>query len=366
MIYDRVEEGTYENGEWKFLRVWNGDQTDYGLNFSSAVQLLRVKLATYGRRRAEASDPTDAVDAAPAALGVLLLATCNVAGTDVHAAARATADAPRQALSLDQGWRFHLGDIPFPKIDGSRDGATPTPRPERRGARRRRTTTTAAGASWTCRTTGSSKAASIPEAQALAGLPPARRRLVPPRTATRSRRPRQTSRTAVRRHRHARHDLVQRRAGESQLVAATTRSTSTSRRMRSTATSSTASSCASTPSQWKAGGTKAAASIATPGWSSAIRCTSSPTASTPSAPRRRRHAGRCRSRRRWPTCGDGAATADVEVTLFDPARPRGRAGRHDGAGADAGTGDGEAVAAGIRRRSCGRSRIRSCTACARR
>ena len=47
MIYDRVEEGTYEDGKWKFLRVWNGDQTDYGLNFSSAVQLLQVKLATY-------------------------------------------------------------------------------------------------------------------------------------------------------------------------------------------------------------------------------------------------------------------------------------------------------------------------------
>lgn len=47
MIYDRVEEGTYVDGQWKFLRVWNGDQTDYGLNFSSAVQLLRVKLATY-------------------------------------------------------------------------------------------------------------------------------------------------------------------------------------------------------------------------------------------------------------------------------------------------------------------------------
>lgn len=47
MIYDRVEEGTYEDGKWKFMRVWNGDQTDYGLNFSSATQMLRVKLATY-------------------------------------------------------------------------------------------------------------------------------------------------------------------------------------------------------------------------------------------------------------------------------------------------------------------------------
>ncbi|MEZ0476661.1 DUF5597 domain-containing protein [Luteimonas sp. B3_2_R+30] len=48
MIYDRVEEGAYdENGEWQFQRVWNGDQTDYGLNFSSAVQLLRVRLAEW-------------------------------------------------------------------------------------------------------------------------------------------------------------------------------------------------------------------------------------------------------------------------------------------------------------------------------
>lgn len=46
-IYDRVEEGTYESGEWKSRRMWNGDQTDYGLNFSSAEQMLRVKLATY-------------------------------------------------------------------------------------------------------------------------------------------------------------------------------------------------------------------------------------------------------------------------------------------------------------------------------
>ncbi|GAB3507134.1 GH35 family beta-galactosidase GalD [Pseudoxanthomonas daejeonensis] len=46
-IYEYVDEGTYENGEWVFHRRWNGDQTDYGLNFSSVPQLLRVKLATY-------------------------------------------------------------------------------------------------------------------------------------------------------------------------------------------------------------------------------------------------------------------------------------------------------------------------------
>ena len=43
----RVEEGHYEEGRWVFDRLWNGDQTDHGLNFTSLPQLLRVKLATY-------------------------------------------------------------------------------------------------------------------------------------------------------------------------------------------------------------------------------------------------------------------------------------------------------------------------------
>ncbi len=46
-IYEYVDEGTYVDGQWRFRRRWNGDQTDYGLNFSDATQLLRVKLATY-------------------------------------------------------------------------------------------------------------------------------------------------------------------------------------------------------------------------------------------------------------------------------------------------------------------------------
>jgi beta-galactosidase GanA len=46
-LFDRVEEGQYQNGKWVFERVWNGDETDYGLNFTSAPQVLRVKLATY-------------------------------------------------------------------------------------------------------------------------------------------------------------------------------------------------------------------------------------------------------------------------------------------------------------------------------
>ena len=43
----RVEEGTYENGRFKFVHVLNGDQTDWGLNFSSEPEVLRVTVATY-------------------------------------------------------------------------------------------------------------------------------------------------------------------------------------------------------------------------------------------------------------------------------------------------------------------------------
>ena len=43
----RVEEGTWENGAFRFLRVWNGDETDWGLNFGAEPVLLRVSVATY-------------------------------------------------------------------------------------------------------------------------------------------------------------------------------------------------------------------------------------------------------------------------------------------------------------------------------
>ena len=43
----RVEEGAYENGAFKFMRILNGDQTDWGLNFSDEPEVLRVSLATY-------------------------------------------------------------------------------------------------------------------------------------------------------------------------------------------------------------------------------------------------------------------------------------------------------------------------------
>ncbi len=43
----KVEEGAYQNGVFKFLRIWNGDETDWGLNFGGDPVVLRVSLATY-------------------------------------------------------------------------------------------------------------------------------------------------------------------------------------------------------------------------------------------------------------------------------------------------------------------------------
>ena len=46
-MVERVEEGNYENGKWIMERVWNGDQTDWGLNFGKSPHVLRVMMATY-------------------------------------------------------------------------------------------------------------------------------------------------------------------------------------------------------------------------------------------------------------------------------------------------------------------------------
>ena len=43
----RVEEGSYENGVFKPIRIWNGDETDWGLSFFGAPQVVRVVLGTY-------------------------------------------------------------------------------------------------------------------------------------------------------------------------------------------------------------------------------------------------------------------------------------------------------------------------------
>ena len=47
-MIDRVEEGYFnQEGEWVMERVWNGDQTDWGFNFTSTPHLLKVKMASY-------------------------------------------------------------------------------------------------------------------------------------------------------------------------------------------------------------------------------------------------------------------------------------------------------------------------------
>jgi hypothetical protein len=42
-----VEEGTYEGGTFVPVRIWNGDQTDWGLNFGSTPVAVRVRLRAY-------------------------------------------------------------------------------------------------------------------------------------------------------------------------------------------------------------------------------------------------------------------------------------------------------------------------------
>jgi len=46
MVQLRVEEGHYDHGRWVFDRVWNGDQIDYGYNFTNLPQVLRVRFAS--------------------------------------------------------------------------------------------------------------------------------------------------------------------------------------------------------------------------------------------------------------------------------------------------------------------------------
>ena len=44
----RVEEGRFdEAGRWVLTRVWNGDQTDYGLNFTHQPVLLKVRMGVW-------------------------------------------------------------------------------------------------------------------------------------------------------------------------------------------------------------------------------------------------------------------------------------------------------------------------------
>jgi len=43
----RVEEGTFENGVFKMVRIWNGDETDWNLNFRSEPVVLRVSVSSF-------------------------------------------------------------------------------------------------------------------------------------------------------------------------------------------------------------------------------------------------------------------------------------------------------------------------------
>ena len=42
-----VEEGTYENDQWKVRRMLNGDESDFKLDFTEAQHLIHVKLGAY-------------------------------------------------------------------------------------------------------------------------------------------------------------------------------------------------------------------------------------------------------------------------------------------------------------------------------
>ncbi|CAN5574981.1 DUF5597 domain-containing protein [soil metagenome] len=43
----RAEEGYYENGTWHMIRLWNGDQTDRGINFKHAGAAVRIRVGTF-------------------------------------------------------------------------------------------------------------------------------------------------------------------------------------------------------------------------------------------------------------------------------------------------------------------------------
>ena len=42
-----AEQGSYENGEWKVQKLWNGDETDRGLTFHDKPEVVRVRLERF-------------------------------------------------------------------------------------------------------------------------------------------------------------------------------------------------------------------------------------------------------------------------------------------------------------------------------
>ena len=45
-----VEEGTFKDGKWVTTRVWNGDQTDYGINLIDRPQVIKVTTGFYSSK----------------------------------------------------------------------------------------------------------------------------------------------------------------------------------------------------------------------------------------------------------------------------------------------------------------------------
>ena len=43
----RAEEGNYNNGTWQMTRLWNGEQTDRGLNFHHEIRAVRVRVGRF-------------------------------------------------------------------------------------------------------------------------------------------------------------------------------------------------------------------------------------------------------------------------------------------------------------------------------
>ena len=42
-----LEEGSFVAGKWTMRRRWNGDQIDYGLNFTGEPVMLKVTMGLY-------------------------------------------------------------------------------------------------------------------------------------------------------------------------------------------------------------------------------------------------------------------------------------------------------------------------------
>ena len=83
---------------------------------------VKALFSTFGFPTSNTIDPPMSSPFIRSVAALSLLASCLVSGSVVLAAPtptnQVTASPGREVLSFDQGWRFHLGDIPFPEIKG--------------------------------------------------------------------------------------------------------------------------------------------------------------------------------------------------------------------------------------------------------